>query len=210
VWPVRFCDICVALLDRFAVVELRKSLRFNAGTRSAYPEPGKGGGVMLIQKTFHLHFVQEVAKARLANPAGYRWRFVGVEIAEVMPEGRAHFVFRLPWGFRVDVELVQLPGENPAQTLFRSSRGNVAVLGVLEYFPIRPGLTEVVLTLDYTITSPFCRFIDYLGHSIDRFLNRQLERLEIHFDQPQEGIRADTNLPKPINHHPHVKSAEQP
>ena len=165
---------------------------------------------MLIQKTFHLHFTQEVAQARLANPADYRWRLVGVEKAEVTPEGKAHFAFRLPWGFRVEVELVQLPAENPAQTLFRSSRGNVAVLGMLEYFPIRPGLTEVVLTLEYTILSSFCRLIDSLSHSIDHFLNRQLERVELHFNQRQEGIRADTILPTPINHHPHVESAEEP
>ncbi|MEI6562340.1 MAG: hypothetical protein WCO68_09710 [Verrucomicrobiota bacterium] len=165
---------------------------------------------MVIQKTFHLHFVQEVAKARLANPASYRWRFVDVERAEVTPEGKGHFAFRLPWGFRVEVELVQLPGENPAQTLFRSTQGNVQVMGILEYFPIRPGLTEVVLTLDYTILSPFCRCIDALLHSIDRFLNRQLERLEVHFAQPLEGIRADTNLPTPINHRPQVERAEEP
>ena len=86
---------------------------------------------MVIQKTFHLHVAQEVARARLANPASYRWRLVGVERAEATPEGKAHFAFRLPWGFRVEVELVQLPGENPAQLLFRSIGGNVQVLGVL-------------------------------------------------------------------------------
>ena len=165
---------------------------------------------MVIQKTFHLHFVQEVAKARLANPASYRWRFADVERVEVTPDGKGHFAFRLPWGFRVEVELVRLPGENPAQTLFRSTQGNVQVLGVLEYFSIRPSLTEVVLTLDYTILSPFCRFIDAMFHSIDLFLNRQLVHLESHFATPLEGIRADTNLSPPINHHPGVQSAEEP
>ena len=165
---------------------------------------------MVIQKTFHLHFVPEVDRARLANQSSYRWSFADVERAEVTPDGKGHFVFRLPWGFRVEVELVRLPGENPAQTLFRSTRGNVQVLGVLEYFPIRPGLTEVVLTLDYTILPPFCRLIDALFHSIDRFLNRQLKRLEIHFATPPEGIRADTNLSPPINHPPQVESAEEP
>ena len=131
-------------------------------------------------------------------------------MVEVTPEGKAHFVFRLPWGFRAEVELVRMPGETPGQTLFRSGRGNIEVLGALEYFAIRPNLTEVVLTLDYTIIPLVCRFIDSLNHSIDRFLNRQLERLERHFEQPLEGIRADTNLPEPINHHPHVESTEQP
>jgi len=163
---------------------------------------------MLIQKTFHLHCAQEAARARLANPAGYRWRFAGVETAEVTPEGKAHLAFRLPWGFRVEVTLVQLPGENPAQTPFRSIRGNVQALGVLEYFPIRPGLTEVVLTLDYTVLPPVCRFIDAMGHSIDRFLNRQLAHLETHFAQPLEGADAETNLPAPINHHPGLQGAD--
>jgi len=163
---------------------------------------------MLIQKTFHLHCGQEATRARLANPAGYRWRFAGVETAEITPEKKAHFVFRVVWGFRVDVELVQLPGENPAQTLFRSSRGNVRVLGALEYFPIRAGLTEIVLTLDYILDSPFCRLVDFLCHSIDHFLNRQLTQLEAHFAQPLEGIRADTDLPTPINHHPRLQGAD--
>ena len=165
---------------------------------------------MVIQKTFHLHAVQEVARARLANPAAYRWRFADVERAEVTPEGKAHFAFRLPWGFRAEVELVPLPGENPLQTLFRSTRGNVQVLGALEYFAIRPGLTEVVLTLDYTILSPLCRCIDAMAHSIDHFLNRQLAHVEAHFATPLEGIRADTHLPKAINHHPQVEGAEEP
>jgi len=157
---------------------------------------------MLLQKTFHLHTLKEVAKARLGNLAGYRRQFAEVEIAVQTPEGATHFVFRLPWGFRADVQLVQVPGENPAQTLFRSSRGNIEVLGVLEYFQIQPSLTEVVLTLDYTIVSPFFRIVDRLCNGMERFLNRQLARLETYFDQPVEGIRADTHLPSPINHHP--------
>jgi len=163
---------------------------------------------MLIQKTFHLHALQEVAKTRLTDLAGYRRQFADVEVAVMTPEGKVHFVFRLPWGFRADVELTQLPGENPAQTLFRSTRGNVEVLGVLEYFQIRPSLTEVVLTLDYTIVSPLFRLIDRWGSGVDRFLNRQLERLETHFGQPLDGSRADANVPAPINHRPQIERAE--
>ena len=157
---------------------------------------------MLIQKTFHLHAVQEQAKARLANLAGYRRQFAGVELTAILPEGGVHFVFQLPWGFRADVELVREPGENPAQMLFRSRRGNIQVLGVIELFEIRPRLTEVVLTLDYHILPPLFRAIDRMNHGLDRFLNRQLELLETHFEQPVEGIRADTNLPTPINNRP--------
>lgn len=154
---------------------------------------------MLIQKTFHLHMLQEAAKAQLGNLPGYRRQFAGVELAVLTPEGGAHFVFELPWGFRADIELVRLPCENPAQTLFRSMGGNVEVIGVLEFFQIRPNLTEIVLTLDYTIGSPVFRMIDRFGHGVDRFLNRQLERLETHF-------ATSGQVPAPINHH----SVEEP
>jgi len=139
---------------------------------------------VLIQKTFHLHLVREVAQARLQNLEGYRRQLAHVKTADSTPEGGAHFVARLPWGFRADVELAPLPAEHPAQTLFHSTRGNVEVLGVLEYFEVRPDLTEIVLTLDYTIC-PWCsRWIDRLAHGIDRFLNRELACLERAFAPP--------------------------
>jgi len=163
---------------------------------------------MLIQKTFHLHMLQDSAKTRLANLSDYRRHFSGVELATLTPEGAAHFVCRLPWGFRAEVELVQVACENPAQTLFRSRRGNVEVLGVLEYFQIQPNLTEVVLTLDYTIASPLFRLIDTLGNHVDRFVNRQLEGLEAHFSHPAGEPDAESNLPAPINHHPQTEGAD--
>ncbi|MDD5349600.1 MAG: hypothetical protein PHQ12_05265 [Chthoniobacteraceae bacterium] len=146
---------------------------------------------MLIQKTFHLHLMPEAARARLQNLAGYRHELVHVETAACTPEGSAHFVFRLPWGFRADVELVRLPSEHPAQTLFRSRRGNIEVLGVLEYFQIRPSLTEIVLTLDYTIGPVCARWIDQMAHGLDRFLNRELECLERAFAQPPRAADSD-------------------
>lgn len=149
---------------------------------------------MLIQKTFHLPTLREAAQARLANLPDYRQQLVQVDLAALTPEGRAHFVFRLPWGFRAEVELVEVPGGNPAQTLFRSVGGNMEVLGVLEYFQIRPGLTEIVLTLDYNINSWFHRLMDQWGHGFDRFLNRQLECLEAALDGPRSA--------EPVNHHP--------
>ena len=144
--------------------------------------------LVLIQKTFHLHLLLEEAQARLQNLEGYRRQLAGVETADSTPEGGVHLVARLPWGFRADVELTPLPSEHPAQVLFRSTRGNVDVLGVLEYFQVRPGLTEIVLTLDYTI-GPWCsRWIDRLAHGLDRFLNRELACLERALATPARDI----------------------
>jgi hypothetical protein len=52
--------------------------------------------------------------------------------------------------------------------------GNAEVAGMIEFFPIRPNLTEVVLTLDYDAMSPLQKACD----TLDRFLNRQLSRIE--------------------------------
>lgn len=156
---------------------------------------------MLIQKTFHMHMARELAKANLSDLPGYHRYFSGVDTVEVDAEGVAHIQFRLPCGFYAELYLSPVPGENPNQRLFRSCGGNAEVLGIVDYFEIKPILTEVVLTVDYTIHSLFFRFVDHLTHGVDRFLNGQLERLEAHFDQPVVGIRADTTLRKPINGH---------
>ena len=99
--------------------------------------------------------------------------------------------------------MAEVEGDNPAQTLFRSHRGNLEVVGVLEYFEVKPNLTEVVLTLEYRIHSPIFRILDYIGKGTDRFLNRQLEQIEAYFSYStgSPGIRADRNLAYPINGH---------
>ena len=156
---------------------------------------------MLIQKTFHLQMTREVAKEKLSNLPDYQRFLMGVQVFRDNPEDLTHLQFRLPCGFRVWVDLAEIPGKSPAQTLFRSHHGNIAVSGVAEYFQIKPNLTEVVLTLDYRIGSPIIRLIDFLFEDLDRFLNKQLELVEAHFNQPVAGIRADTILPQPINGH---------
>jgi len=150
---------------------------------------------MLLQKTFHLPALREAAQARLADVRGYHQQLVNMEVAVGPEEGRAHFVARLPGGFHADVELVRVSGGNAAQTLFRSSRGNIEILGVLEYFQIRPGLTEVVLTLDYTIEPWFFRWLDCVAHCMDRFLNHQLERVESAFCGPGRSRRLRAGFP---------------
>lgn len=150
---------------------------------------------MLLQKTFHLPAFREAAQARLANLRDYHQQLTNMEVTVVSGEGRAHFVARLPGGFRADVELVRVPGGNSAQTLFRSSRGNIEILGVLEYFQIRPGLTEVVLTLDYTIEPRFFRWLDWVAHNMDRFLNRELAHVEAAFCSTGRSRRARADSP---------------
>ena len=154
---------------------------------------------MLVQKTFHMHVAPEVAKEKLSGLAEYYRSCTNFDRFAVDPEGFAHLEFRIACGFRGSVDLIEVPTKNPSQTMFRSRNGNMEIMGVLEYFQIKPELTEVVLTVDYTIVSPIFQVLDYLFGGVDRFLNRQLQRVEMYFNQPVSGIRADTNLRHPIN-----------
>lgn len=158
---------------------------------------------MLIQKTFHLRMAREVAKAKLSNLAEYRRHIVGIEALAPNPGGGMRLKFQLPCGplnFRGDTELEALESDNPNQTLFRSCGGNMEIAGVVEYFEIKPNLTEVVFTLDYVIGSPFMRGLDFVFKSVDRFLSRQVERVEACFAPgPRASVHA--NLAEPINGH---------
>jgi len=156
---------------------------------------------MLIQKTFHLWMARQTAKEKLSDLGEYNRFLAGVEEARLDPEGLAHFRCRLPGGFRARLDVAEIPGKNPAQTLFESHEGNMVVTGVVEYFQIKPNLTEVVLTLDYRFRSPIYKAIDYAFSNVDRFLNRQLQLIEAHFNQTPAGFRADRSLRQPINGH---------
>lgn len=102
-------------------------------------------------------------------------------------------------GYRACVELALVEGEIETQTLFRSANGNIVVIGMLEYFESAPHVTEVVLTIDYLIRSPWHRWIDRMTRGVDALLNRNLTALEAYFSRPSAGFRADTNLARPIN-----------
>jgi len=157
---------------------------------------------MWVQKTFHLPVPEEAAWDKLADLRAYRYGLPGVEAAAMTGAGQAYLRFRLPWGFRGCMELAQVPGENPRQRVFRTAAGNVDAVGLVEFFPVRPDVTEVVLTLNYSIGSLWFRMMDRVAGSVDRFLNEQLTFLEAYFARPIRGVRANRFLPHPINGHP--------
>jgi hypothetical protein len=56
---------------------------------------------------------------------------------------------------------------------------------MIEFCQVRENLTEVQITLDYTIKSPIHSVLDAVTASVDRFVNQQLRRIQGHF----EGVR---------------------
>jgi hypothetical protein len=125
---------------------------------------------MLINKIFHLH--KPVAEARQClREVGAREAVGDAEIHGTMlkPAGVGRFEVG---SLSTDIE--EVAGLDPNRILFRSVAGSLDVAGVVELFPIRENLTEVVLTLDYETPLPLQR----LAGIVDRFLNRHLARLE--------------------------------
>lgn len=133
---------------------------------------------MLIQKVFHVRQSLEATLARLADFRSYRRALEGVDVESWVSGDAAWLEFTTGNGFRAQLEFEALPSEEPNQVLFRTRRGNMQVVGLLECVAIRSDLTEVQLTLEYTIHSPMHSILDAVTASFDRFLNRQLRRLQ--------------------------------
>lgn len=137
---------------------------------------------MLLQKIIHVHQGIEETKRRLANLHSFRRHFEGVQKALITADGVAQFDCTIANGFRAHFVLVELPTSEENQVFFRSTAGNMDVAGLIEFFEIRPGLTEVQLTLEYSIKSPFHGIIDSITGGVERFVNRQLRRLQAVLD----------------------------
>lgn len=131
--------------------------------------------MMLINKIFHLRQPVAEARQRLREPGTWN----GLEsdpdmgCSTIKTEG-GRFEFSTRQGQRLSAKIEEVPGDDPNQILFRSAAGNVELAGIIELYPIRPNLTEVVLTVDYVAVSPLQKAFE----ALDRFLNRQLLRIE--------------------------------
>ena len=101
-----------------------------------------------------------------------------VHCSRVEPEGLGRLEFKGRQGQRVSADIEEVPGDDPNRILFRSVEGTVELAGMIELFPIRPNLTEAVLTVEYEAPSPLQKAIEAMSMALDRFLNRQLERVE--------------------------------
>jgi hypothetical protein len=135
---------------------------------------------MLIQKIFHVRLNLLETKASLARLHRDRRTLQDVEVAMVGDGDTAQLKLKPRTGFHAQVDLLTLPSEDPWQTLFRSTGGDLELAGMLEFVPIRENVTEVQLTIDYKLKSPIHRLFDAITACMDGFLNAQLRRIEAH------------------------------
>ena len=144
---------------------------------------------MLLQKIFHVHRNLAETKAQMTNLHNFRRHLEGVNKATVTADGIAQFDFNAG-KFHGHFVAVELPTEDPNQVLFKSTAGNVDVAGLIEFFEIRPGLTEVQVTAEYSISSPLHHLVNLFTAGFDRFLNRQLRRLQCALDGAPMAVPA--------------------
>jgi uncharacterized membrane protein len=141
---------------------------------------------MLIQKIFHVRLGLAEARSRLSRFHTYAHLLEDVDVAS-FADDTALFEFTTGSGFEAKVELVALPSDDDTHTLFRSVAGNMQVAGMIEFIPIRDNCTEVQVTIEYAIHSAIHSVFDAVTNALDRFVNKQLRRIEAHFTGRKVG-----------------------
>ena len=141
---------------------------------------------MLIQKTLHMSQPLEECKSRLASIQSYRRQFLMVTKATVTSSKTIDFSFRGPIGFEAHTVIAAIDGDTPDQFAFESWGGNIDVMGLVEFTPVRHDCTEVSLAVHYEIKNKFYAWLDRKLRFVDAFLTSELRSLRAHF----EGIAA--------------------
>jgi len=141
---------------------------------------------MLIQKFFHLRQPLSEAHECLRRLGNWDASEDDIEVHCTMAaaQGIGRFEFQTRNGNRICADIRQLPGDEPNRILFRSVGGNLEMAGMVELFEVRPNLTEVALTLEYVPVSPLQKAFSV----VDRFLNRQLARVEGCMERPSSAL----------------------
>jgi hypothetical protein len=135
---------------------------------------------MLIHKIFHLRQPVKEARERLREMGTFNGSEKDFEVrcARIEPAGMGRLEFKSRQGEQVSADIEEVPADDPNRILFRSVDGTVELAGMIELYPIRPNLTEAVLTVEYEAISPLKKAIEAMSMALDRFLNRQLARIE--------------------------------
>jgi hypothetical protein len=135
---------------------------------------------MYIHKIFHLRQPLHLAREHLRAPGTWSSSDQGISMHRDGADkgGTSRLEFSSREGDPISADIVEIPGEEEDRILFRSLCGEVEVAGIIELFPIRPNLTEAVLTMEYDAPSGMQKVIERISVGLDQFLNRQLAKIE--------------------------------
>jgi len=156
---------------------------------------------MFIHKIFHLKQPVKEARARLLElgSCSASEKDFEVQCSRIEPEGIGRLEFTMRQGGRASADIKEVSGNDPNRILFRSVRGTVELVGMIELFLIRPNLTEAVLSVEYEAESTLRKAIETMSTGLDRFVNRQLTRIErcmerARLPRPPEAAAARTRI----------------
>src|SRR5438105_10653347 len=148
---------------------------------------------MLLQKTLHMSQSLAECKSRLGSIQSYRRQFVMVTKATVTSSKTIDFSFRGPLGFEAHTVIAAIENDSPDQFAFESWGGNIDLMGLVEFAPVRPDCTEVTFVVHYQIKNKLYSWLDRKFDFVDSFLTSELRSLRAHF----EGIAAPVRARQP-------------
>lgn len=121
-------------------------------------------------------------KTRLASIQSYRRQFVMVTKANVTSSRTIDFSFRGPLGFEAHTVVAAVETDSPDQFAFESWGGNIDLMGLVEFSPVRPDCTEVTLAVHYEVQNKLYAWLDRKFGFVDTFLTSELRSLRAHFE----------------------------
>jgi hypothetical protein len=154
---------------------------------------------MFFQKVFHVRQPLVETRRQLTSLASFRGRLPGLKKAEVSKAG-AQIECTVDPRLDLHAILVELPTDEENQVVFQSTVGNVRVAGLIALTAIRPGVTEVMLAVDYSLCSIAGKLVDFCTRCVERYVENLLRALQgcLNGDQPgacrqvQEQLSAPT------------------
>lgn len=133
---------------------------------------------MFIQKIIHVHHGLDETKAVLARLQNFRPWLEGVNKATMTADGVGQFDCEVSEGIHWHAVVAQLPCDEPNTVLFHTTAGNIKLAGMVEYCEVRPGVTEVQLTLQYAPNSFWSRCTELCTRQFEHYVERQLRALQ--------------------------------
>jgi len=102
--------------------------------------------------------------------------------ATVTSSRTVDFSFRGPLGFEAHTVLMSVESDSPDRCAFESVGGNINLIGLIDFTPVRPLCTEVTLAVHYEIKNKLFAWLDRRLHFVDAFVTSELRSIRAHFE----------------------------
>ena len=133
----------------------------------------------MIRKIIHLHQSIEQSKQRLAYLCRFYPEATGVKAVQSRLKGEI-WKLKTPLGLTAPLQVTVNPADLQERVLFRGEDEKLKIIGILQYHAIKRNLTEIEVGIYYEVRDPFYEILDRIFKLGDRFVTRQLRKLQSH------------------------------